>query len=687
MPRYQRCIMIMLLLRLCSPLPLAAQEDGFEIGHIEFAGNHFLDRGPLLEVIKSKESPGGFSQFINKISGDRLGGKAEYFHPEQLPDDERLLSELYMDNGFYHTKITPGYTTDSARHTVTITYTIEENNRSFIDSIAYRGFDSLRRDVREKISHEPVLSAGTPYLRAKAGEEIRRVLDILINNGYRFARYVYDSSGAFEYLSTNRVVLVFYFSTGRQYNFGPISVTVDPPREDITPNLALRQLDFVPGDLYSEQKKASSERNLNRLGIFESARIETGVNPDSTSHLIPISLFIKPRIRNEVSPDFIVSNENSELNLGLGVGYTNRNFFGDGRTFNTNLQARTQSLGQLLGGKNFRDPEVVAAVDYQLQITQPYLFTRSLSGYVSADLGIDKQKPYILYISRNKIGLNKQFATYTSGTMEWTLERVQPEFLTDTAKVPTIIRQEDKSQFNSILTLSLQRDKTNDPFSPTEGFFNSISVEESGLLPKLLQGSRFEPPYTQYYKVTLFGRWYDDLSKTRSNILALKLESGYQDKYGESRQRDVSIPLNRRFFSGGSTSLRGWRARELGAMPDQYLQYGGNFLFEGSVEMRVNHFRDLGKWWFIRFENIWMVYFLDYGNNWLELSDFRVKDIAVASGIGFRYETFFGPFRIDYGIRAYDPKAEAGHQTIFKKQFLSETLRSGVFHFGIGHAF
>ena len=679
--------MIILCLGLFFPPPVSGQESGFEISRVEFTGNHFLNRGILLDIVKSKESPSGFSQFLNKISGDRLGGKAEYFHPEQLPDDEHVLSQLYMDNGFFHATITPSFSTDSARHSVAITYTIEEQNRSFIDSIAFRGLDSVRRDVKEKIAVEPVLSVGTPYLRVKAGEEIRRVLDILINNGYRYARYMYDSSGAFEYLSTNKVFLVFYFAPGRQYNFGPISVNVDPPREDITPNLALRQLDFTPGDLYSEQKKVSSERNLNRLGIFESARIETGTNADSTSPLIPISLFIKPRIRNEVSPDFIVSNENSALNLGLGVGFTNRNFFGDGRTFNTNLQARTQSLGQLLGGKNFRDPEVVAAVDYQLQITQPYLFTRSLSGYVSADLGIDKQKPYILYISRNKIGLNKQFATYTTGTAEWTLERVQPEFLTDTANVSTIIRQEDQSQFNSILTLTLQRDKTNDPFSPTEGFFHSISIEESGVLPKLLQGSRFEPPYTQYYKVILFGRWYDDLSTNRMNILALKLESGYQDKYGESRQRDVSIPLNRRFFSGGSTSLRGWHARELGAMPDQYLQYGGNFLLEGSAEMRVNHFRDLGKWWFVRFENIWMVYFLDYGNNWLELSDFRVKDIAVASGIGFRYETFFGPFRIDYGIKAYDPKAGAGHQTIFKKQFVSETLKSGVFHFGIGHAF
>ncbi len=56
-------------------------------------------------------------------------------------------------------------------------------------------------------------------------------------------------------------------------------------------------------------------------------------------------------------------------------------------------------------------------------------------------------------------------------------------------------------------------------------------------------------------------------------------------------------------------------------------------------------------------------------------------------GVGFRYETYFGPFRIDYGFRLYDPKEPRGRQTIFKRQFIGETLSGGVIHFGIGHAF
>jgi outer membrane protein insertion porin family len=183
------------------------------------------------------------------------------------------------------------------------------------------------------------------------------------------------------------------------------------------------------------------------------------------------------------------------------------------------------------------------------------------------------------------------------------------------------------------------------------------------------------------------GRWYQDLTSTGYNILALKLKAGDEDKYGESRSRPVSIPLNRRFFAGGSGSIRGWRARELGAMPDALVPFGGNFEFEGSVEMRVNHFRGFGKLGYLRLDNIWGVYFLDFGNLWSNIADFRARDIAVAAGIGFRYDTYFGPFRLDYGIRVYDPKEAAGKQTIFKRRFFGETLSNGVFHFGIGHAF
>jgi outer membrane protein assembly factor BamA len=56
-------------------------------------------------------------------------------------------------------------------------------------------------------------------------------------------------------------------------------------------------------------------------------------------------------------------------------------------------------------------------------------------------------------------------------------------------------------------------------------------------------------------------------------------------------------------------------------------------------------------------------------------------------GIGIRYETPFGPFRLDWGIRVFDPAAPKGNQWIIQRKLVGETFSDGVFHFGIGHAF
>jgi outer membrane protein assembly factor BamA len=659
-----------------------------EIGRITFQGNATFDRGVLMNTILTQETPSGFSKFLHNTFGEKFGSKPEVYQTEAIENDMRLIQEFYRSKGFYGVVLTDSVAIDSASARADVTFTLAEGKRSFVDAVSYAGLDSIPGDLKARILAEPLLKAGMPYETAVATAEINRVLTHLVNSGYPEARCDYDRYLAQLFLSTNNFRVTFVFAPGRQYLFGDVTVKVDPPREDITDNLSLRHLDFTTGELYSREKKITSERNLNRLGLFEAARVDHVAIPDtSSSRSIPMEVLVRPRPRNELSPEIIVSNENNAFNIGLGLGYTNRNFLGDGRSFNIRARGRTQSIRELFAGKSVRDTSVIGSADLQLQVTQPYLFNKTLSGSVTSEIRADKQQFFILSILRLKAALNKQVTQYTYGTFEWTLERVRPELLVDTANQKYVIaqfREEEKEQFNSILTFTLQSDHTNDPFSPTEGYFRSVALEESGILPKLVTVGL---PFTQYYKTTILGRWYTDLSTSRYNILALKAKTGYQDKYGESQSMDVRIPLNRRFFAGGSGSVRGWKARELGAMSDDLLELGGNFILEGSVEMRVNYLRGFGKFLNLKLDNVWGVYFIDIGNVWSDIGSFRPRDIAVAAGIGFRYETLFGPFRIDYGFRVYDPKADGAQQTLFHKRFFGETLGEAVLHFGIGHAF
>lgn len=686
---------------LCSNIVLAQSPSitvtEFEIDRVVFQGNESINDDELETVIQTKQSPWWFSKFLYNTLGEKFGSKPEFFDEALLYNDVKAVVSYYHNKGFYDVQVTPSCQFDSVSKSVEIIFLIAEHKRSIIGKVEYKGLEHLDEELRAELYKGQLIHKNDYYEKDKAEQEITRVLNFLINRGFLKARFEQENSIPKRYLSTGEVHLTLTFETGQVYRFGETTVRVEPYREDIRDWMVLRHLEYKQGEVYSHEKEVSSERNLNRLDVFEMARVERHESVASEDTLsVPIEVVVRPRARNELAPEFTVSDENNTFNLGIGFGYANRNFLGDARTFHSRFRIRTQSIqdwdfGEVFGSKGFRDTSVIGAVELQFQFVQPYLFTGTLSGSWTLTLAAEKQRFIILSILRNKLGLNNQFATYTYGSLDWTLERISPEISPDVRDDTTRskaflanLRAEDQPQINSIFTITLQRDKTNDIFSPTSGFFHSITFEESGSLPRLLPGIRGNLPFTEYYKVTLLGRWYRDLTATLYNIFALKLRTGYQAKYGKT---EVNIPLNRRFFAGGSGSVRGWKARELGAMQQDLTHFGGNLIFEGSAEMRVHYLRGFGKFLFLQLDNIWGVYFLDFGNVWNDVREFKPSDIAVAIGLGLRYETYLGPFRIDYGLRFYDPMKQVGNRLIFQRRLFADVLAQGVFHFGIGHAF
>lgn len=403
---------------------------------------------------------------------------------------------------------------------------------------------------------------------------------------------------------------------------------------------------------------------------------------------MPTRVTIRPRDKHELAPEFLVSDQDGALNLGAGLGYTNRNFFGGARTFNTRIRLQTQTPWSF--PDYFKvDDDAVSTLDLTFELLQPYLFSNRLTGTWSFSYILDKQKPYLQYIFRNKIGFSGRFATYTTGMLEFTLENIdlrKNDRFAAFQENPEIKRQLDYLQeqaFNSILSFTIQRDKTNDLFSPSEGFVHAMTLEEAGVMPFLIRKAFSTLPYTQFVRGILVGRWYSDMTDHRFLILATKLKAGIEEKYGESRSdSDRTIPQTHRFYAGGGSSIRGWASRDL--IASGLPELGGNVSLEANVEIRLNPLQNLRDGFF---DKLWLVSFVDIGNVWGTLRDFRFSTVAMATGLGIRYETPFGPFRLDWGIRVYNPAEAAGHQWITQRRLIGETFRNGVFHFGIGHAF
>ncbi len=132
---------------------------------------------------------------------------------------------------------------------------------------------------------------------------------------------------------------------------------------------------------------------------------------------------------------------------------------------------------------------------------------------------LDKQTSYYIPSLNFRIGTLSQTATYTKLFVDWNLQLSDPKTVA-THKDTTLKELGFEKQFNSFITITLQRDKRNDIFYPSEGIFQSISIEEGGFFPRSFgKILGLNLPYSQYVKMSLDGQWYwDPNNKTRSYL-------------------------------------------------------------------------------------------------------------------------------------------------------------------------
>jgi outer membrane protein insertion porin family len=685
---------ILLLLLLLQPFYTTAQplliqfDDQFNIRQVQFEGNRFFSDASLNDVVEIRPSPSRFSSWLNTKISDKIGSPPSYFDHYVVTGDIERLRNFYHDNGFFHVRIDTSININFDRRYIYFKFLIEEGNRSAIDTIIVRGLDDIDTTVYAQVMTGRSLQQKSPYRRDQLELEYRRIINILYNSGY--AKAVVDSINVPLFLSTGNVHIIMSYSPGERYTFGGITIQIEEDKGyRIGPSIIYRQLEFEEGEIYSLGKRTESERNLNRLGIFESAKIDIRIpSGDDAVRTIPSSVVVRPRNKHEITPEIIVNDENNAFNIGLGIGYANRNFMGGARILSLRTRFRIQSIQELQlvrvwNENGLRDPSVVGGIEIVTELLQPYIITNKTSGRWGVAYQLEKQDIYQVVMLRNRIGINHEFTQTTYGFFDWTLERVNVRILQAGAD-PEIdprrsrILQFRGPQFNSIFAVTLQHDRTDDIFSPTRGYLQSVTFEEGGMLSRFFDYLGETLPYSQYIKATYAGRLYLPVDRRRNHILALKFQFGYGTLY--ARGNDTPIPLHRRYYAGGSGSVRGWKTRQLGTMPDPTV--GGNALLEGNIESRIKILRNLGQFP-IDFRKFWGAVFVDYGNIWDRGSQISVDDIALATGAGLRYDTLIGPIRIDFGWKLYDPKRDPRDRWLFDRPFFKDV----TFHFGIGHAF
>ena len=200
------------------------------------------------------------------------------------------------------------------------------------------------------------------------------------------------------------------------------------------------------------------------------------------------------------------------------------------------------------------------------------------------------------------------------------------------------------------------------------------------------QYTLFNIAYAQYVK---FDFDYTHIFQfDRHNTLVLHGDFGIAWPYGNS----TILPFEKRYFSGGANSVRGWSVRQLGPGKFRgtdgridFINQTGDMKLDLNAEYRTYLFWKLNGAVFIDAGNIWTLRnYTNQPGGQFKLKEFY-KQIAVAYGLGLRLNFDYFILRFDMGMKAVDPAYDSNHlhYPIFKPKF----SRDFTFHFAVGMPF
>jgi len=205
-------------------------------------------------------------------------------------------------------------------------------------------------------------------------------------------------------------------------------------------------------------------------------------------------------------------------------------------------------------------------------------------------------------------------------------------------------------------------------------------VAKGASMPKNVNGNHeiFNLEYSEYIKTEFDYIKHWDLTKEK--VFAVRTFFGIAIPFGNSD----NVPFSRSYFSGGSNDNRAWQPYALGpgssGATDDFneanmkIAISGEFRFKLLGSLKGALFADAGNIWNV-LDNV-----VDEKSTFTGFGD--LKDIALGSGFGLRYDFSFFVIRFDLGFKTYNPANESG-----QKWFKEYNFGNSVLNFGINYPF
>jgi outer membrane protein assembly factor BamA len=625
-----------------------------------------------------------------------IGKKPVYLEAAFVEAGRRVL-DLYRADGFLDARVrgpNPVFSPDGRE--VNVSYTVEEGPRvvvaavQFVDARCPPDSSACEQTLPLRSLVEDLdLVPGGPASFAAITDTRAKLEKNLQNMGYPFARVteaVRRTPGA------PTADVVYTVDTGARVSIGGVRIKGNARTQD----LVIRdRITLDEGDLYSAEEVEASRQRLARLGLFSTVSIEL-LDDDPNASVRDLLVIVKERptfavevgagASVEDGPRAFVAAEVRNI-AGLGVGIRGRGQLNYPRAFYDLLYDAADPNNPL---NRFlpTDEDYAPAGSSQAAVID---WVRFFEGQLV--LGSELPKVYgmpfdtRLHVDTVALREIRPAFTLNRGSINAGADMNPASWLTVSPQIegefsdfdcPRDLRFGQSCGQGSIgLTrrrdagfirqttyrLSLSTDFRDHPVRPRSGFWLFETTDlalGSGELRTSSDATISTPVTSDFVKLTGGVAGYVPLAQ--SFTLAMSFRAGNIFPFGPSY-----IPLFKRFYLGGTSSIRGFREDEILPADDpswpadslvpldpknvgfieSRQSLGGNFFVNGRTELRIALVGDLE-----------LATFVDIGQLDNDVSGFTPIGLAAGAGAGLRYNTPVGPFVIDLGWKVLDGRRQ-----------------------------
>jgi outer membrane protein assembly factor BamA len=471
-----------------------------------------------------------------------------------------------------------------------------------------------------------------------------------------------------------------------------------------------------PQEVYREQDVQNTYASMGRLRALKYTNINfSEVNENDSTQLDANILMTKGKNQ---SLSFEIEGTNSAGDLGAAASMTfqHRNVFKGSETFTMKVRGAYEAITGLQEGyenDDYKEYGVEASLNFP-EFKFPFLssdfkrkiratsevgmnfnsqirpeFTRTLASASWSYKWVDNKRSQHRF---DLLNINYIYVPWKSENFKAYLENLtdRNSILIKSYEDQLIVRMGYSYNYNSA------NDQTRTS-SNRNSYSIRVNLEEAGNLlygisktihttPKEDKGYVVANiPFAQYVKGDFDFAHNWNIDKRNSFVFHIGMGIAYP--YGNSQV----LPFEKRYFSGGPNSVRGWSVRSLGPGSYKgtdgnmnYINHSGDIKLDLNIEYRTHLFWKFNGAAFIDAGNIWNI--REYEGQ--EEGTFRFnrfyKQLAVAYGLGIRFDLDYLIIRFDGGMKAINPMQTGKYKyPLIRPNF----NRDFAFHFAVGYPF